>query len=186
MFNQESKTGWFPYVIPPTPIRDGNSEYALSFRGDGDPEKNPSEFLEWRKINESGSECVGLNLYKKTVGSPPNTAIQVWIGAGTIAGQIPSGFDNIQGKFVVSSGSGLVWARVTINQSNGNLQSVSIDNGSSVPSNTNTNFHYPLGAYQYSGGSPTITNYGCGSLDVSICRNWFRATAPFYGVSFNR
>jgi hypothetical protein len=56
MFNQESKTGWFPYTIPPTPIRDGNSEYALSFRGDGDPEKNPSEFLEWRKINESGSE----------------------------------------------------------------------------------------------------------------------------------
>jgi len=53
MFNQNAPTGWFPYTIPPTPLKSGTEDYALSFKGSGNPEKNPSEFLEWKKMEQS-------------------------------------------------------------------------------------------------------------------------------------
>jgi hypothetical protein len=129
--------------------------------------------------------CIGLGLYiKSTGGSNPQS--QVWVGAGIVAGELPSGFDPTDGKFIASGGSGNVWARVNIDQETGEIISVAVDGGGSTPQNTNTSFYYALGFYSYSNNAPTITNYGCGSLGVDVCRNWFRSTPPFYGVTFRR
>lgn len=110
----------------------------------------------------------------------------VWVAAGTVAGELPAEFNAMDGKIISSGGSGNVWAKVNVNNE-GSIVSVSVDGGGSTPSNTNTSFYYTLGYYKYSSdGVPILTNYGCGSLDVTVCRNWFAAEAPFYGVSFSR
>jgi hypothetical protein len=147
----------------------------------------PEEANEFGNINYiefggGGVSCVGLALYAQTIG----TTTSVWISSGTIAGQIPIGMDSIIGQFISSAGSGQVWAEIIINPTNGDLVSVGIGSGSSVPSGSSSNFYYALGAYTFNGSSPTITNYGCGSLNVNICRNWFATEEPFYGVSFTR
>jgi len=133
-----------------------------------------------------GAQCVGLALYVKTVGTAPDTTQQVWVGAGTIAGQLPPDFDYISGKSIASGGSGNVWVEVNINDQTGESVSVAVSGGGATPENTDTSFYYTLGYYEYNDGTPAVTNYACGSLDVVICRNWFAVEAPFYGVNMNR
>ena len=133
-----------------------------------------------------GDNCVGLALYTKVVGSGVSTTTQVWIGAGTVAGDLPSDFDPADGKSIAGSGSGSVWAGVNINGTTGDVVSVAVNGGGTTPNDSDTSFYYTLGNYSYTDGVPTITNYGCGSLNVNICRNWFVATAPFFSVSFVR
>jgi hypothetical protein len=132
---------------------------------------------------ESGGDgCVGLALYTRTV----NEIIQVWISAGTVNGVLPSGLNAQDGKFIASTGSGQVWAEIDINENTGAITSVQVNSGSNTPSNTNAKFYYPLGVYSYSESIPTVTNYGCGSISVTVCRNWFASQSPYYGVTFSR
>lgn len=125
----------------------------------------------------ASADCIGLALYTKTVGE--NT--QVWIGAGTIAGDLPSGFDPTEGKFIASSGSGLVFAEIGINNS-GEITSRSVQSGGY----TSDSKRYLLGNYVYNQGTPTVTNFGCGTIDASICRNWYASEEPFYSVLLTR
>jgi hypothetical protein len=129
-----------------------------------------------------GDGCVGLALYTRTV----NEIIQVWISAGTVNGVLPSGFNAQDEKSVASSGSGQVWAEIDINENTGAITSVQVNSGSSIPSDTDTKFYYLLGVYSYSESGPTVTNYGCGSLEVVVCRNWFSINPPFWNVRFFR
>jgi len=135
-----------------------------------------------------GSNCIGLALYTKTVRTGENTSYQVWISAGTVAGDLPSGFNPADGKLIASEGSGDVWAELNIDEATGEIVSVEVNGGGPSPTNneSGTSFYYTLGNYSYTDGVPTITNYGCGSLNVNVCRNWFVATAPFFSVSFVR
>lgn len=156
--------------IPQTPIQVGpTNSYVpqLSLKPEVSDEAAPAT-----------ETCIGLALYVKDG--------DVWIGAGTVAGQIPSGFDQSDGKFIANGGSGNVWAEVNIDGDTGEIVSVSVDGGGNTPQNTNTSFYYTLGYYEYNGDSPSITNYGCGGIEVRICRNWFAAEAPFYGVTLSR
>ena len=129
-----------------------------------------------------GGTCIGLNLYTKVV----NQFTQVWIGAGAVGGVLPTGFTYSEGKQVAISGSGEVYVELTIDQYTGELDSVEIDEQSSTPSNTSTKFRYALGYYEYDGAIPEITNYSCGSVDYTICRNWFTSSPPYYQVTFYR
>lgn len=122
--------------------------------------------------------CIGLGLYKKNN--------EVWVGVGTIAGRLPADFDALNGKLIASGGSGSVWAEVKININTGEIVSTTVNGGGNVPEDTDSSFYYELGYYEYSGSSPSITNYACGAVDVVVCRNWFTATAPFYSVSLSR
>jgi hypothetical protein len=112
--------------------------------------------------------------------------LQVWISAGTVGGEIPSGFDPLGGKNIANGGSGSVWAEININQEDGSIVSTNVTGGGTTPENTNTSFYYTLGYYEYNDGTPAVANYGCGSIDAVICRNWFAAEAPFYGVNMTR
>jgi hypothetical protein len=60
MFNQNAKTTWIPYKIPPTPVPEEGKQYALSFSSDATPDKNPSQFLRWQEVG--GSFPSGQNL----------------------------------------------------------------------------------------------------------------------------
>lgn len=124
-----------------------------------------------------GSACIGLNLYVRIVGQDT----QVWVGVGTVAGELPSGFDQATGKSVASSGSGQVWAEIEVNSS-GEITSRTVQTGSY----TSDPKRYILGNYVYNNGSPQVVNYGCGSIDASICRNWYASEAPFYSVVLTR
>jgi hypothetical protein len=41
---------WTPYKIPPCPTPEAGQFYSLSFNQDATPEKNPSQFLEWKEL----------------------------------------------------------------------------------------------------------------------------------------
>lgn len=131
-----------------------------------------------------GGSCVGLQLFSKTVGTPPTT--EVWISSGTVAGEVPTGFDPSDGKSISSGGSGEVWAEVNINETTGEVVSVAVSGGGETPTNTSTAFYYTLGYYAYDEGVLTISNYGCGGVEITVCRNWYAAEAPWYGVTLSR
>jgi len=132
-----------------------------------------------------GSECVGLSLYVKSTGGT-NPQLQVWVSAGTVGGQSPSDFDPAEGKIIATGGDGNVWVEVNIEQDTGDIVSIVVDGGSDTPPNTASSFYYTLGYYFYEDGAANIVNYGCGSIDLTVCRNWFVLTPPFYGVNFLR
>lgn len=127
--------------------------------------------------DEQDFRCIGLGLFQKEG--------NVWINAGTINGQVPSGLDPLEGKFIAGSGSGQVWAEIEINETTGQIISTSIDNGNSTPSDTTTFFYNTLGVYNFN-QSPVFTNFGCGSLSVTFCRNWFVVDPPYFTVTFTR
>ena len=135
-----------------------------------------------------GNKCIGLALYTKSVGIPPNTKIEVWVGAGTVAGRLPSGFDPAYGKSIASDGSGDVWVEIKVDGITGGIISIDVAKGATTPTNneSGTLLYYTLGNYSYVDEIPYITNYGCGSLSVTICRNWFTAEEPFYNATFSR
>jgi hypothetical protein len=165
---------------------DGNGQVFAFFRTenstDGGPTLPESEYY----VGGGGKGCVGLALYTKTVGTGDSASTQVWIGAGTVAGKLPSDFDPSEGKSISSGGSGYVWAKVEIDEITGEITSVEVSSGGSTPQETNTSFYHTLGYYEYDGTSPSIANYGCGSVEVSVCRNWFTDEPPFYGVGWSR
>lgn len=124
-----------------------------------------------------GGQCTGLRLYKKTDGARNG----VWIGAGTIDGELPSDFDPIDGKFIANSGSGFVYAAITIDTIWGTVENVDIRTGLFVPESNNNITYFKIGFYRHtSANSVELTNYGCGSISVNVCRNWFVSRPPYY------
>ena len=156
-------------VLPPRP--GDNEVYFLA---------SQNTELKWEVggVGGGGDSCVGLALYIKDS--------EVWIGAGTVGGQLPTGFTYSDGVRVATSGSGEVYVELTINNTTGELVSVEIDEAASTPRNTSEKFRYSLGYYEYVENLPTVTNYSCGSVDYTICRNWFTSVSPFYQVTFYR
>jgi hypothetical protein len=132
-----------------------------------------------------GGECVGLSLYVKSTGGT-NPQYQVWVSAGTVAGNLPLGFDPAEGKIIATGGEGDVWVEVNISQQDGSIVSTVVTGGGSTPENTDSSFYHTLGYYSYEDGLATVVNYECGGIEVRICRNWFAAEAPFYGVTLIR
>lgn len=106
----------------------------------------------------------------------------------TIAGDTPSGFSDGLKPFTISSGSGVIYAKMTINATTGVVSAVAVEQGSSTPTDTSTVFYEQLGGYSVtgSGGSAVISAYNTryGPVAATICRNWYAAEAPFYAVSF--
>ena len=147
----------------------------------------PSEDAYYLGGGGGGGGCFGFGLEVRTVEDSDPPQYEVWANPCTINGDLPPGFDNSEGRIIAGSGSGNVWAEVNVSQTTGDVVSVAVDGGSSTPANSDTAYYYTLGNYSFSGtGTPTVTNYGCGSVDVRVCRNWFAAVSPYYGVSVTR
>jgi hypothetical protein len=133
--------------------------------------------------------CNELTIYSKSVGEAPNISYEVWIHKGAVNGLYPPYFNN--GDFSVFNGSGfgVVWLKIILNEG-GYITGSEIGYSQSTntaPSNTNTNFYYLLGSYNYAqDGTVTVYNPSCGNLDAIPCRSWFALTAPYYTVHFIR
>jgi hypothetical protein len=124
----------------------------------------------------------GLGLYVK--------GNDVWVRAGTIDNEFPDGFNAMDGKFIASYGDGYVLAKVTINESTGEIEDTDVISSNSLPEDTTTVFYTPLGRYEYryinSAEVPYVVTYECGSISVLVCRNWYTTEPPLYTVVFSR
>jgi len=133
--------------------------------------------------------CYGLGLFVKgkLLAGGTDVSYEVWINVGQVAGQIPAGM-NQSGMVMATGGSGVVWAEITVDQTKGQITSRAVKRGNSVPDDTDTKFHLGLGSYLYfnDGGKPRVSNYACGSVEAIVCRNWFAASSPFFGVTLSR
>ena len=132
--------------------------------------------------------CSGLKLYVKSIPQSGGNKDkkQVWISGGTVGGVIPNGVNPIEGKQIAAAGTGNVWAGVRITDE-GEVDRTIIDRGTGdPPEDTDTDFYYLIGAFEYGGDTPTVNNFGCGSIDVTVCRKWYASEAPYFNVYFTR
>jgi len=128
--------------------------------------------------------------------SSPRAFLLVVSGAGgskgvdvlesELGGAVPSGFTDGVKSFTVSSGTGVIYAKLTISGTTGNVTARAVEKGSALPANTETTFHALIGRYTVTGSgsskSVTVFNYRYGPIPATICRNWFAAEAPFHTV----
>lgn len=106
----------------------------------------------------------------------------------TLAGEAPT-TPTPEGDFsylFTPSGTQKVYGKITINGTTGEVTTRILAAASSVPADDDTNFHVEIGTMTANGSdSATVANARFGPIDVTICRNWFAAEAPFFGVSFS-
>lgn len=136
------------------------------------------------KITTSDPPCTGgFGIYTKNKGNET----EVWIYSGTIDGRLPNGFDEIDGKFLSSSGASVVYAEVQIDPNSGEVTYSNIKTGTTMPTNSSkTKAYYELGYFEYDGETPSIVNYGCGSIRAAICKEWYATKPPFYSLRLER
>lgn len=124
-----------------------------------------------------GTVEMPLQLYLKTVGEGEEATQQVWIRPGPV-----NGIEATAGELVAASGSGEVWAVLNYNTTTGEVTSVDIDHGVSMPESEPGALRHLIGYYDVT--TRTVSNAAYGPLNASICRNWFAASAPYYNASW--
>jgi len=150
--------------------------------------------LEFMPIGSGGGRCpIQLFSYKRP-GTDENTPPEVWATLGNIAGltenDVPGySEDGPEGWFIASSGSGNVYIEITVDQETGSNQAVSADfviqdTAPETPQD-GTKIYVPIGSFEYDGNSVSITPDG-GSISLQMCRNWFAAESPFFGVNYTK
>lgn len=111
------------------------------------------------------------------------------VAAGFVGGQMPPGMSNGDNPpYIVGvAGSGRVYVGVTITISDGSISSVFVGVGSTIPPDTTTKFHFPLGSFSVAGSSLNIASNKGGNIAVSVCRKWYISDAnKAYSVSFSQ
>jgi len=76
-----TSAGWTPFKIPPTPTITNDDVYSLTCSSGAVSSKNPSQFLQWRKTDESGGLPEGAIAKKLDVcenGIPRSYWFVVW------------------------------------------------------------------------------------------------------------
>jgi hypothetical protein len=152
--------------------------------------------LEFLVVGGRAIDCpLSLFAYAPPVTGNQAKRYEVWVMPGcvgekcnnNVSGYQPEGPESPGGWKIATSGEGKVWAKVCVNQNTGEQTSAEISSGASVPENTDTCFHITIGEYKFEGGdesAPTVR--GGGNVRVTICRNWFAASAPFFGVTLTQ
>lgn len=124
--------------------------------------------------------CAGFRLVK-------SAANKFTVSESTVGGLTPSGFTSGLQEFTVSTADGVIYAVLTITAA-GNPDSATIEQASTLPADTDTEFHRLIGTFHVEGTGETavltVTQQHCGPFDALICRNWFAAEAPFYSIAW--
>lgn len=145
-------------------FRSINQPQSFSLDPNPQSDKYISSYLDRDPTTTGGDSCEGLQIKKEgdtfivTEGSVANETI----GPTTV-------------------NEGYVYVKVTIDDE-GEVTDRSIGSESSLPKNTDTAFYYALGKIE----DGKITNWGCGNVTATICRNWYNADPPYYGVTLQR
>jgi hypothetical protein len=133
----------------------------------------PSGKLVKLKIGSGGAAASNHPFHLEDA-SNPTDGTQVRVYYGTVNDTVPSGMsDGDDPPYILGvSGSGLVWLIVTTD-SDGNVTSVSIDSGSTVPSDDDTHFYLEIGSFEVVGSAVTVADNLTGSQSFNRCRDWF-------------
>lgn len=113
---------------------------------------------------------------------------KVKVLASTMAGDIPTTpSPDGDGNFIFTpSGTQKIYGKITINSSTGVIATRELEAGASLPADTATEFHVLIGQMKANGtDSATVINYRYGPINAAICRIWFAAEAPFFGVNWS-
>lgn len=129
--------------------------------------------------NASGGFCPGFRIYKKTVSG----TVRVFVEGGQIGGEMIveqdlGTLEAMEGKQVI--------AKVTLNGEDGTYVSV-VEAVATLPEITDEIKYVVIGWVGELTGTSTpvgkVVQLFCGFLSVRVCRNWYAAEAPFYGMS---
>ena len=121
--------------------------------------------------------------------TPPAPKIRVY--ASTVAGGASTDLGFAPGDtpaYYLTPRVGVVQAGITLDDSTGEITSRWIEIVSALTADTDTNHYVEIGAVSRttSGGVTTWTahNSRYGPINAQICRNWFAAESPYYGVTW--
>lgn len=132
-----------------------------------------------------------LELFQTTTGVGENPPPRVGVMPGTIRGAYPTGMSPSGDPvflLVPETGQRFVYGKLIINGSNGTVTGRQIIQSSTIPEDmvdTDTEFHILIGVYTYDAeaGFTEMDNSCYGPIDATICKLWYTAEAPFYGVT---
>jgi hypothetical protein len=127
------------------------------------------------------SSCSAFRL---GMGEAPN---QLTVTESTILGVIPGDFVDGKKIFTIASTDGKIYGKITI-AADGEPTNAQVLQGAEVPANTGADHHIEIGTFRVEGTGPdavlSFSQTKCGPLDATVCRNWFAAEAPYFGVSW--
>jgi hypothetical protein len=120
------------------------------------------------------------------VNASDESAKKIRVVYGTIAGESPTGFaDGDDPHYVLTvTGSGVVYGGISID-SEGAITARWVDRAAELPEDTDTDFHVVIGTFSIDSEILSIAQGRYGPIDVQICRNWYAASAPFFGVNWS-
>lgn len=130
----------------------------------------------------TGPDCAGFRLARGAEND------QLTVSESTIIGAHPSGFTEGKKTFTISTADGKIYGKIHI-ATDGTVSAADVLQGSSVPADGSGDYYREIGTFHVEGtGSEAVLSFtqtNCGPLDASVCRNWFAAAEPYYGVSWH-
>jgi len=130
-----------------------------------------------------GGSAPACTAFKLTV----STADKFTVSESTVAGLTPSGFTAGLQEFTVVITDGVVFAKLIIDSA-GDPVSATVEQDATLPTDTATDFHRQIGTFHVEGTGEdavlSVSQTRCGPFEAAICRNWFAAEAPFYGITW--
>lgn len=137
----------------------------------------------------SSGAASALKLFQ-LIATESGSANKIRVTRSLLAGAAPDGFNEADDPpFLLSpSGtSGVVYAKITVAQNSGagggEISARSIEVDSTVPEDTDTDYHLEIGTYSVEDDVLTVQNSIYGPIEATVCRNAWAAESPFYGVS---
>lgn len=121
--------------------------------------------------DESESPTLKIRVYPSTLAGGSSTDL------GFAAGDDP--------PYLLTASAGILQGGITID-GDGAITSRWLEIVASLSADTSTNFYVEIGtvAAGETAGTWIVTNSRYGPIAATICRNWFAAEAPFYGVTW--
>jgi len=127
-----------------------------------------------RPVTISGSTCGSLRVFAKTPdgAEKPN----LYVGKGTVGEDNYETDTDLGGLDEASDNS--VYIKIELDGTDGTYTDEFIVDSDKQSDDTTT--YFLLGAVAADG---TITQYACGPVFVTVCRNWYAAESPYYGMT---
>jgi hypothetical protein len=115
------------------------------------------------------------------------TANKIRVRYSTLADAAPDDFqpsDSPPFLFTITE-AGIVYAHLEIDSETGEVTGRTIENGTEIPDDTDTDFYCEIGTYDIDDETDgtTCANGRYGPIGANICRNWFVSPVK-YGVTF--
>lgn len=153
-------------MIPISQRADDTNSSEIQSGGGGSPPEDPT---------------AGSGHPLQLLDASTDTGNKVRIVYGTVGGWVPSGMSlgDDPAYVLVASGTKIVYVIVTISSTTGDITSVTLSQGVSVPDDEATTFHQQLGSYTISSGKVVVAQAVTGSLAFTACRD-FMSNPPVW------